>query len=1071
MIHSSLLAIFLVFVICSFCERDFVSLGRHSWRCKRRVVEGQEPRTTVNQAINVLQEDQAPVKCNSDIKCCCGKFCKGIRGLKMHQRSCRVMDGLAKDAYEELEDEMIENSIDQDTNDIIESQSSQNFGDPCILKKGIKLPKSPSEWSTANDYFKSTLSNYPIKSLDLDSNISFMSTVIYNYCVQYHGVADRYNDADLKTKYKDFSIKDLKKALKELKIINNNVQEIKFVSRQLRYLLSKKDKSNCIDHRDFQEIDCDKSIERNFWGFVKQVFQKQNSILPTFSKAHCLEYFKTSFSAISPNKAFHIPAWIPQFSAPDTPFNLDAPTYQQITNVINKMKSSGTPCPLDQISIICFKRCPYLRSYLTEIIHVAWKSGAVPSNWKRACTILVHKKGDQDNPANFRPITLESIPLKIFTSCLRNKIFQFLAENNYIEHTIQKGFTPKLSGTLEHTAHMAHIINNARLKQRSLIITLLDLKNAFGEVHHNLIGAVLKYHHIPPHIALLVKSLYRGFQTSVLTSDFTTPYITVERGVLQGDCLSPLLFNLCFNTFIQHIKSEKFCQLGFCLKNVHGFSFTPTHWFQFADDAAVISGQEQENQMLLNRFTIWCQWAGMTIRVDKCCTFGIKKVSSKSAQVQPKLFINKEMVPCVKHEDSFRYLGRHFDFHMSNQVHKIELSNLVTSMLNIIDSLPLHPNSKLLLYNRYLLSKISWHFTGCDLSKTWIIQHLDNTVSHCIRKWLDLPISSTLSNILLPHEKFGLDIILPSTKFAQCQTVRRNALKSSPNEAIRNLWKDTSNNMNVQYDIYKNTKEVLKAVRSEHEMKLQNDLISQGWFFSIISQQSILNLTSAWSSVQRKLPKNIFNFSIKYINNTLPTRSNLHKWGLSPTSDCSFCSQSESLLHVIAGCQNYLTQGRFTWRHDSILHFIAKAFQSIPNSTLYADVPGFVTPSVVTGDSLRPDLVLHFRNKCLYIVELTVGFESNLAKNSNRKRLKYLELVNQLTENYNQVKFVNLSISSLGLFDKSSCAFIDMMKDLDMSTDQTSFTIRKIMNIAIRSSYYIFCCRNREWCYPELMNY
>ena len=95
------------------------------------------------------------------------------------------MDGLAKDVYEELEDEMIENSIDQDTNDVIESQSSQNFGDPCILQKEIKLPKSPLEWSTANDYFKSTLSNYPIKSLDLDSNISFMSTVIYNYCVQY----------------------------------------------------------------------------------------------------------------------------------------------------------------------------------------------------------------------------------------------------------------------------------------------------------------------------------------------------------------------------------------------------------------------------------------------------------------------------------------------------------------------------------------------------------------------------------------------------------------------------------------------------------------------------------------------------------------------------------------------------------------------------------------------------------------------------------------------------------------------------------------------------------------------
>jgi hypothetical protein len=94
---------------------------------------------------------------------------------------------------------------------------------------------------------------------------------------------------------------------------------------------------------------------------------------------------------------------------------LDPPTYQEITNVTRQMKLSGSPCPLDQISIICFKRRPYLRSYLTEIIHVAWSRGVVPSEWKKACTILIHKKGETNDPANFRPITLESIPLKVFT--------------------------------------------------------------------------------------------------------------------------------------------------------------------------------------------------------------------------------------------------------------------------------------------------------------------------------------------------------------------------------------------------------------------------------------------------------------------------------------------------------------------------------------------------------------------------------------------------------------------------------------------------------------------------------
>ena len=275
-------------------------------------------------------------------------------------------------------------------------------------------------------------------------------------------------------------------------------------------------------------------------------------MLPSFNLKQCVEYFTKTLAAVQPNKLFHIPSWIPKLSDPTIQFDLKPPTYHQVTNTIRKMKASGSPCPLDQISIISFKRCPFLRSYLTNLVHVVWSSGCIPSEWKKACTILIHKKGETSVPANFRPITLENIPLKVFTSCLRNAMYSFLTANNYIEHNIQKGFTANISGTLEHTAEMARIINTARSKQRSLIITLPDLKNAFGEVHHNLITSVLDYHHIPEHIKLITKDLYTDFKTSILTSSLQTPFIPARRGVLQGDCLSPLLFNMCFNTFVQH---------------------------------------------------------------------------------------------------------------------------------------------------------------------------------------------------------------------------------------------------------------------------------------------------------------------------------------------------------------------------------------------------------------------------------------------------------------------------------------------------------------------------------------
>ena len=168
----------------------------------------------------------------------------------------------------------------------------------------------------------------------------------------------------------------------------------------------------------------------------------------------------------------------------------------------------------------------------------------------------------------------------------------------------------------------------------------------------------------------------------------------------------------------------------------------------FADDAAVITTNERENQLLLNCFSRWCQWACMIIRVDKCAVFGIKKFSTSYLQFQPRLLINSKVIPSVKQGKSFKYLGRCFNFDMNNKDHKdLALSNLQT-MLKAIDSLSIHPKNKLLLYERYILSKLSWHLTVADLGKTWISENLDNIVTKYVRRWLDLPISATISSII-----------------------------------------------------------------------------------------------------------------------------------------------------------------------------------------------------------------------------------------------------------------------------------------------------------------------------------
>ena len=99
-------------------------------------------------------------------------------------------------------------------------------------------------------------------------------------------------------------------------------------------------------------------------------------------------------------------------------------------------------------------------------------------------------------------------------------------------------------------------------------------------------------------------------------------------------------------------------------------------------------------------------------------------------------------------------------------------------------------------------SSLSWHFTVSNISQTWVKENIDSVVNNYIRRWLEIPISGTLCSVFMTRNKFGLNIFPPSVKFLQCQTVLRNALKNYPNVEITELWKSTSTNKNIQYDIY-----------------------------------------------------------------------------------------------------------------------------------------------------------------------------------------------------------------------------------------------------------------------------
>ena len=97
--------------------------------------------------------------------------------------------------------------------------------------------------------------------------------------------------------------------------------------------------------------------------------------------------------------------------------------------------------------------------------------------------------------------------------------------------------------------------------------------------------------------------MYNDFHLSIITNDFHTKDIAVEKGVLQGDSFSLFFFNLIINTFIQCVKEEKFTNFGY--RTFEGF--LPRNWLQFAVDTVEVTSLEGENHILLDLFSKWCR--------------------------------------------------------------------------------------------------------------------------------------------------------------------------------------------------------------------------------------------------------------------------------------------------------------------------------------------------------------------------------------------------------------------------------------------------------------------------------
>ena len=206
--------------------------------------------------------------------------------------------------------------------------------------------------------------------------------------------------------------------------------------------------------------------------------------------------------------------------------------------------------------------------------------------------------------------------------------------------------------------------------------------------------------------------------------------------------------------------------------------------------------------------------------------------------------------------------------------------------------------------------------------------------------------------------------------------------------------------------------------------------------------------------------KFILNSSI----DTLPTKTNLKLWG-KITNDKCFCGQRQTLNHILNCCKTGLEQGRFTYRHDNILHYIEKCLDR-SKFTCFIDIEGHQTPSggtlppslVVTN--LKPDIViLDKKKKTLHIFELTVPGETRISTAHKLKMEKYQHFVKDITSY--QTCVVPFEVGShTGQISRENSKNLHLLHKFCEKNVKLKCFIKNISIISVLSSFHLFTCRN-----------
>jgi hypothetical protein len=230
-------------------------------------------------------------------------------------------------------------------------------------------------------------------------------------------------------------------------------------------------------------------------------------------------------------------------------------TVTEVEKALKELNPTKAPGP-DGIPTKIMKECATeLAPLFLHLYNTSLKTGVVPTEWKSANVVALHKKGKKSDPSNYRPISLLPICSKVLERCIYNHIIDEIRPL-ISEH--QFGFLSN-SSTNSQLITFFNKINTCLDNKGETDVIYFDLSKAFDSVPHPPLLDKIQTFGINGNLLNWIQNYLHSRKQRVIIDGKASTWLPVLSGVPQGSILGPLLFIMYINDLPNNLSKNTDC--------------------------------------------------------------------------------------------------------------------------------------------------------------------------------------------------------------------------------------------------------------------------------------------------------------------------------------------------------------------------------------------------------------------------------------------------------------------------------------------------------------------------------